>query len=331
MKYIFFGTSEFSANILKGLITIGYQPNLVVTQPDKPARRGKKLTPPPVKTLILNLSNKLKDKIIVLQPEALDQEFLNNLRQFCKARLPKEVGFPSPALFGILAAYGKIIPQNILDFFEPLGIINIHPSLLPKYRGPSPIQSAIIDGEKEAGISLIKLTQQMDAGPLIAQKKILISADDTTLSLEKKLLPQALALLRKYLPLYLALKVPLIEQNHQQATYTKLIKKEDAKINWNEPAQLIERKIRAYQPWPIAWTYYKDIRIQILKASIHQSPASIYQSGTSIILNGKLCFKSADHFLCIERLKPAGKKEMSTEEFLRGLGNKKLKNNTHYV
>lgn len=313
MRFIFFGTSEFAADILNGLMNIGYLPILVVTQPDKPAKRKKKLTAPAVKKIIQYKELSIKKNISIMQPEELNDNFLAEL----KSLKPK---------FGILAAYGKIIPQAILDVLEPLGIINVHPSLLPKYRGPSPIQSAIINGENETGITLIKLVKKIDAGPIIGQETIAISKNDTAGLLEKRCAKVAIDLIKKTLPNYISGKIRLMQQNEQLATFTKLIKKEEAKINWNEPAELIERKIRAYQPWPIAWTFIDHMRIQILKAHINNDDKMIsnYHIGEFFIKDGKLCVKNKNKILIIEKLKPENKKEMSSEEFIRGFG-KRLK------
>ncbi len=311
MRFIFWGTSEFAADILKGLLNIGYKPILVITQPDKPSGRGYQIKETPVKKEVKIHNLKFNDKIEIWQPLKLDNKFANLLRQL-------------NVQFGILAAYGKIIPQDILNIFEPFGIINIHPSLLPKYRGPSPTQATIINNEKETGITLIKISKELDAGPIIAQEKIAITQEDTTGSLEKKMAIEGVKLLKKILPNYLTGKLKVQPQDNLKATYTSLIKKNEAQINFNEPVDLIERKIRAYQPWPIAYTYFEKIRIQILKASVLKKsipqPPSIF-----FVYNQKLCLKVKDGVLLIEKLKPAGKKEMTSEEFLRGFLNKNNK------
>ncbi len=311
MRFIFWGTSEFAADILKGLLNIRYKPILVITQPDKPSGRGYQIKETPVKKEVKIHNLKFKDKIEIWQPSKLNKKFANLLRQL-------------NLQFGILAAYGKIIPQDILNIFEPFGIINIHPSLLPKYRGPSPIQATIINNEKESGITLIKLSKDLDAGPIIAQEKIAITQEDTTGSLEKKMAIEGVKLLKKILPNYLTGKLKIEPQDNLKATYTSLIKKNEARINFDEPADLIERKIRAYQPWPIAYTYFENIRIQILKASVLKKTISLPPS-TFFVYNQKLCLKVKDGGLLIEKLKPAGKKEMSSEDFLRGFLNKNNK------
>jgi methionyl-tRNA formyltransferase len=313
MKFVYFGTSKFSATILNELINIGYKPNLVITQPDKPAGRGQILKQSPV------AETATKHKINLVKPEKLNQDFLKTLAQFNNNQFSLQIENRSPERLGILAAYGKIIPQNVLNFFEPLGIINIHPSLLPKYRGPAPLQQAIINGDEKTGVTLIKLTNKVDAGPIIASLSFKIENFDTTETLEQKCVWVAIKLLKENLPLYLKGQIKLKPQDESRATYTNFIEKKQAQINWLESAKVIERKIRAYQPWPIAWFVLNNLRVQVLKASVLTDDKSKnYKIGQPLIINKKLCFKTIDDFICLEKLKPAGKKEMSAEEFVRG-------------
>ncbi len=210
---------------------------------------------------------------------------------------------------GILAAYGKILPRSVLQKFK-YGILNIHPSLLPKYRGPSPVQHTIINGDKKSGATIIKLSEKMDAGPILAQKEITIGTSLTTGELSEVLFNEGTKLLLDHLSAYLKGDVVLKAQDENFASYTSLIKKEDAQINWQEDALLIERKIRAYQPWPIAFTffYHHGIkkRLQILEAEIIEK-----NEGGFIVPCGK-------GKLLLKKVRPEGKNAMSGEEFLRG-------------
>lgn len=248
MNYIFFGTPRFSAIILQKLIDAGMPPALVVCNPDKPMGRKKIITPPPVKELITNS----KLQIEILQPETLGSHLFN-------IRSPKfEVG--------VVAAYAKIIPKDVIDLF-PKGIIGVHPSLLPKYRGPSPIQQVILDGEKETGVSLYLLDEKMDHGKIIATNNLQIATDDTYAKLEEKLSRMAGEMLVGILPRYVEGKIELKEQNHKEATFTKKFTIEDSRVDLTKDApDVISKKIRALNPEPGAWAMQNGKRLKLLEA-----------------------------------------------------------------
>ncbi len=216
LKIIFIGTPEFGAIVLDGLVNNGYGPILVATAPDKPVGRKAVLTPPPVKLLAE------KYKIPALQPEKIEN---------CKLKIENL----KPDL-GITAAYGKIIPKDILDIPKS-GFINIHPSLLPKYRGPSPIQTAILNGDKETGVSIILMDEKMDSGPIVAMSNVKCQMSNVThKELEKKLANLGTELLLKTIPRWLKGEIKPIPQDESKATYTKIFKKDDGKIDWKKPA-----------------------------------------------------------------------------------------------
>jgi methionyl-tRNA formyltransferase len=269
IKIVFIGTSEFGAIILNRLVKNNYKPVLVITQPDKPVGRKQILTPSPVK------------KEAKLLKIGYDLEEIKKIK---------------PDLI-ITAAYGKIIPKEILEIPE-YGALNVHPSLLPKYRGPSPIQTAILNGDKETGITIMLMDQEMDHGPIIAQDRCKIGETTTCQELEKILANQGAKLLIETIPKWIKREIKAKEQDHSKASYTKIIKKEDGKIDWNKSAQEIERKIRAFDPWPGAFTFIKKkdkkIRIKILKAELSKDK------------------------LIIKKLQPEAKKPMSFEEFKKG-------------
>src|SRR3989344_2370441 len=227
MRYVFFGTPKFAATILEKLIDSGYIPDAVICNPDEPIGRKRILTPPPVKIIAK------KFNFSIFQPLKLrgNLEFFDRIKKI------------KPDL-AIVVAYGKIIPKEILGI--PIyGFINVHGSLLPAYRGASPIQNAILNGEEKTGIILIKLDEEMDHGSIISNVECRISKIDTCETLSKKLAEMGGKLLIKTIPDYLAGKIKLIEQNHAKATYTAIIKKEDGKINWSKSAEEIERMTRA--------------------------------------------------------------------------------------
>lgn len=306
-KIIFFGTSEFAVPSLKALLQEGYHVVLVVTMPDKPAGRKQILTPSAIK----------------VEAQKLKLEVVDNL---------KDLKFPSASLgtgkikeinpaIGIVAAYGKIIPKNIIDSFLD-GCINIHPSLLPKYRGPSPIQSAILNGDKKTGVTIIKLDEKMDHGDRISCILYPVSSSDTYESLSKKLADEGAKLLVKTLPDYFSKKIKLEPQNDSQATFTKILKREDGKIDWHKSAKEIERQIRAYYPWPGSYSLFENRKSQVVKVKILSAQSTNDQfsakPGSFQTKNGQLYIQCHKGSLLINRLQPEGKKEMTAQEFING-------------
>lgn len=251
-KIIFLGTPGFALPSLQALIKdASFEVGAVITEPDKPAGRNRKLTPPPVKILAE------KYYIPVWQPDKI-----RNLKLKIKNLQPH---------VAVVVAYGQIIPKEILEIPEH-GFINIHPSLLPKYRGPAPIQAAILNNNKQTGVTLMKMDEKMDHGDVVASCKLQgLSCKVNYQNLSEKLARVGADLLIKTLPDYLAGKIKGHPQNHQKATYTKLIKKVDGLINWKEPIKIIERKIRAYNPWPGCFTYLNGKRLKIIKAHLESN------------------------------------------------------------
>lgn len=194
---------------------------------------------------------------------------------------------------GIIAYYGKIIPKAILEL-PKRGFLNAHPSLLSRWRGPSPVQAAILAGDKTTGVTIHIATEKPDAGPILAQKEILIDTKDTCLSLTGKLAHEGASLLIQTIEKWLLGKITPKKQDESRATYTKLLKKQDGEIDWSKPADYLERMVRAYDPWPGTYTYMGHKKLKIKKAEV---------------VDGKL------KILVVQ---PEGKKEMSWEAFLRG-------------
>ncbi|MBI2635642.1 MAG: methionyl-tRNA formyltransferase [Parcubacteria group bacterium] len=223
---------------------------------------------------------------------------------------------------GLIAAYGKILPKEILDI-PRYGFINVHPSLLPKYRGASPIQSAILNGEKETGVTIIKIDEEMDHGAIISKSKFLISKSDSYETLSKKLAEIGAELLIKTIPDYISGKIKPIEQEHSKATYTKIIKKEDGKIDWTKSAGEIERMTRGYYPWPSAWTMWNGKSLKIIEADIfydsnnkNRLPAG--RQGEIFLKNSDIIIKCGKNILIIKKLQLEGGKILTAEEFLNG-------------
>ena len=274
MKIVFFGTPRLAQIVLEKLIASPFKPQLVVTAPDTKAGRGQKVQFSPIK------QTAVKYHIDVLEPKILNSQFsiLN-----------------SPFGLAILVAYGKIIPEDILAI-PKYGFINVHPSLLPKYRGPSPIQSAIIAGEKVTGVSIIKLDEEIDHGPILAQESIVIKKNDTHASLIEKLGILGAKLLVETLPKYLEGKLKPSPQDKLKATFTKRIAKQDGEINLQNPPnpQTLDRMIRAHFPWPGVWT---EIESRVKS-----------QESKKIIIK----------FLPGNLIQPEGKRAMSISEFRNG-------------
>jgi methionyl-tRNA formyltransferase len=210
------------------------------------------------------------------------------------------------AEFGVLVAYGRIIPKEIIDIF-PLGIINIHPSLLPRYRGPTPIEQVILDGAQETGTSIMQLVSKMDAGPVFVQGKVKLSGKESKEQLAAQLLNLGCELLIKNLPAILDGSLKPTSQNDSDTTYTKLISKDDGIVNWEKPAVQIEREVRTYYGWPKSRAVIFGKDIIITKARVAES-----------VNDGRLVMPCQPGFLEIEELRAPSGKIVSGEEFNRG-------------
>jgi len=237
MKYAFFGTPTFAAIILKKLIKAGFVPTVIICNPDRPVGRKKIITPPPTK--VIATENNVK----VIQPIHLEPSLFTGMNF---------------DLF-IIAAYAKIIPKKILEI-PKLGAIGVHPSLLPRYRGATPIQTAILNGEKETGVTLFFLDEQVDHGPILESRNQKIENNDNYESLHDKLAELGGELLTETIPKYLGGEFTLHPQNEKEATYTKKFSDEDGYVDLEKDnPTLIERKVRALNPEPGVWTYTKAL------------------------------------------------------------------------
>lgn len=304
LKIIFAGTPEFALPSLQKIVKhFTLAEILVITQVDKPVGRKQIIAPPPVKVLAERLG------LTVWQPKSLKNKiWFDNIKMF------------NPTVL-IVVAYGKIIPDNILNI-PRLGGVNVHPSLLPKHRGPAPIQAAILNLDNETGVSIMLLDAEMDHGPILAQEKIKLNKTETGESLHNKLSALGADLLIKTLDKYLNHEITAKEQNHAQATYTKLIQKEDGKIDWQEKAEVIEAKIRAFSPWPGAFTRFADQRLKLSDVSLNKRRLiDNYQPGQVFFNNQDKTLQIAggdQKSLIIHSLQLEGKKNLAANEFLRG-------------
>jgi methionyl-tRNA formyltransferase len=297
-RIIFFGTAEFSVPTLNALIAAGHNVVAVVTKPDSPAGRGRKLERPPVATVADTHG------IPVLQPSRITDDFGVQIQEF------------KPDI-GIVVAYGKIIPQEIIDVF-PGGLINIHSSLLPQYRGPSPIEAAIVNGDTKTGVTIMKIDAGMDSGPLYAQREIRLHGDETRPKLYDRLSQMGAELLVEILSDIIDGKLAPKPQDNRQATTVPLVQKSDGIIDWYKPADRLEREIRGYLGWPGSRTTLFDTEITITAARVVPGTGEVGEILYDTHPDHPLFVYCREGALVIDRLKPAGKNEMTASAFLRG-------------
>lgn len=300
MKIIFFGSSHFAVPALEALIKEKHKVLCVVTQPDKKKGRHLHLGVTDVKATALSANLK------VFQPENVNSsksvEFLKSF---------------NADLF-VIVAYGQILSQEILDIPRVFPL-NIHASLLPKYRGAAPINWALIRGEKATGVTIMQVTRKMDSGPIILQKEIKILESDDSVSLESKLCNLGAELLLKAVPLIKSKGHELIGQDEAKVTYAPKLKKKDGLIDWNKPAQEIINLIRGTLPWPGAFTHYKGKLLKIFKARVIECQYRLSTAGeVQNISKEGITVAAGDKSLLIQELQIEGKRKMGAEEFIAG-------------
>lgn len=299
IRTIFMGSPEFAVPVLRRL-TANLQIVGVVTQPDRPAGRGRLLTPPPIKILADEL------ELPVIQPRRLSEPgALEQLQQW------------APDLL-VVAAFGQILRPVVLDL-PKFGCINVHASLLPRWRGAAPIQAAILNGDETTGITIMRMDPGIDTGPLLSQKSINIDHSDTSATLVLKLSELGADLLMDTLPEYLAGKCLPVPQDDSLATYAPIIKKRDGLLDFSMSAIDLDRKIRAFNPWPGAFTYWNN---QILK--IHRAHPGDYLDspvGKRVIYQEMPAFTTGYGILVLDELQLPGKKIQTGKNFLIGIRN----------
>ena len=304
MKIVFMGTPEPAAKILQELISAKHEIVCVVTQPDRPKGRGQKITFLAVKELAL------KHTLPVEQPEKVKNNgvFVPLLKSL------------NPDII-VVAAYGKILPKEILAI-PKYGCINVHASLLPKYRGAAPIQWALLKGEKETGVTIMKIVERLDAGDIILQEKIKIKDDDNALTLSKRLFDIGGKLLLKALKQIEQGKAKFTPQNEAGATQAPSITKESGEIDWKKSATEIHNRIRAMIPWPVAHTFYKEKLLKIWKAKVYMTDfeTKFKLPGTvvEIIKNTGFVVATGAGYILVVEVQAEGKKRMSAYDFAIG-------------
>ncbi|MBI4053949.1 MAG: methionyl-tRNA formyltransferase [Candidatus Doudnabacteria bacterium] len=298
-KVVFFGSSEFSLPILDYLYQAGWRILKVVTLPDQPKGRGLKTQPTPVKTL----ANKLQ--LDTFQPEHLKGETTRQLLKDLNADL------------AVVASYGELIPSDILKTTRK-GFVNIHPSKLPKYRGPSPIQFTLLNGETETAATLMVMDEQLDRGPIIAQKNLSVDGRETFLTLQEKTAEAGAELLQTALPAWIMGRHEAIAQDDRRATYTKMFERTDGKIDWKKNAKDIDRQVRALTPWPGTWTTLHMKRYKILEA--RETKISKLLSPGQILMENNRIFVGCGSGSALEiiKIQAEAKKALSVKEFIKG-------------
>jgi methionyl-tRNA formyltransferase len=294
-RLVFMGSPDFALPTLRALAA-NYDVVGVITQPDRPAGRGKQLTAPPVKILAKELDLPVIQPARLREPPAMAQ-----LRAW------------APDLI-VVAAFGQILRQEVLDL--PLhGCLNVHASLLPRWRGASPIQAAILAGDAETGVTIMRMDKGLDTGPILIERAIPIAPDDTAATLSDKLSTLGADILIETLPKYLSSELKPTPQPEAGATSAPILKKSDGELDAALSAEELARKVRAFNPWPGAFIVWKRQPLKVHRARIAAGNAA---SGQRRIEGGLPAIGTADGLLILNKVQPAGKKPMSGEEFLRG-------------
>ena len=289
------GSPDFSLTTLRHLAD-AYDVVGVVTQPDRASGRGRELKAPPVKALALELG------IPVIQPE--------------KLRLPEameQLRLWAPELI-VVAAFGQILRKEVLEL-PPYGCINVHASLLPRWRGAAPINAAILHGDEETGVTIMKMDVGLDTGPMLSKRSIPLTREDTAGSVFEKLSQLGADLLLEILPDYLSGKLKPTPQPEEGMTYAPMIKKEDGQLDFTHEADELERRVRAFNPWPGAYMDFDGANLKIHRAHVEQRNANV---GQRLVHQSQPAVGARGGILVLDEVQPSGKKAMSGKSFLAG-------------
>jgi methionyl-tRNA formyltransferase len=295
-RLVFMGSPEFALPTLR-LLAESYPVVGVITQPDRPSGRGKVLTPPPVKQLALELG------LPLIQPERL--------------RHPEAMQMLSdwqPELI-VVAAFGQILRQEVLDL-PRFGCLNVHGSLLPRWRGAAPLQAAILNGDTETGITIMRMDAGVDTGHLLSQCSLPIRPDETAASLSSVMAELGARLLLETLPAYLSGNLQPQPQDETLATYAPMLQKEAGRLDFQLPAIELERRVRAFNPWPSAYTFYQEQMLKVHRARTVADEGGL--PGTRLVFQGVPAVACAEGSLVLDEVQPAGKKPMPGRVFLQG-------------
>jgi methionyl-tRNA formyltransferase len=314
MRIVFIGTGDIGVPTLRALLNSEHELVGIVTQPDKPVGRDQVIEPPPIKKLITAIgtvesgeghsAGGQRRRIEILQPTKIkDPEATENIRKL------------APDLI-VVMAYGQILPKAVLEV-PPLACLNVHASLLPRWRGAAPIQAAIAAGDRETGVTLMYMDQGLDTGDILLQRRVEILPNDTGGSVHDRLADVAPEALLESLRLVAAGNAPRIPQDNSIATHAPKLKREHGLIDWSESAEVIERKIRAFNPWPGAFMKIDNQNLKIFSASVVNvsgQPGEILRSDKELVVG------AGQRAVCLSEVQLEGKRRMTGAEFLRGHG-----------
>lgn len=298
INVIFFGSPEFAVPTLNALAEDPrFNVLLAVTQPDRPAGRGKQLRSPAVKMAAIERG------IQIWQPETLrSSEAVEYLKSF-------------PADLFVVSAYGEIFRREVLTM-PPHGILNIHPSLLPRHRGSAPVQAAIVNGESETGVSIIQMARKLDSGPIVAQKTVPLDGTESGGSLSEYLAEVSSRMIADVAAGWVAGKIQARAQVEEEASYSRELTKEEGRIDWRRPAAEIKRRTRAMSPWPGAWTILGGKRLRLLELDIsHEQPIP---PGTITRIGNAILAGTETSPIRLLRVQPEGRREVTADEWYRG-------------
>jgi methionyl-tRNA formyltransferase len=300
LRIAYFGTPEFAVPGLRALIASTHDVVALVSQPDRPRGRGHKLQPTPTKLVAAAAG------IPVLQPTRLkDDAFADALRALSLD-------------LAVVAAYGRIIPDRILEI-PRLGMINIHASLLPKYRGAAPIHRAVINGDTETGVTIMRVVSELDAGPAFAVERIPIGPDDTTPEVERALAEIGAKLAVRVVGQLAEGSAVEVSQNHAEATYAPKLERDEGAIDWSLPASDIHNRVRGLQPWPLVSVTIDGVRCSIYRTSVSGETTTAPPGTVIAASNGVLAVAAGDgRVVRILEIQPEGKRVMSARDFLSG-------------
>jgi methionyl-tRNA formyltransferase len=301
LRLVFFGTPDFAVPTLQAMLDSRHPVVGVVTQPDRPRGRGQQVVASPVKQLAL------AHGVPVLQPEKMkDEAFLDAYRAW------------APDL-GVVAAYGRILPASVLGV-PPMGLINVHASLLPRHRGAAPVHRAVIAGDEETGVSIMGVVQALDAGPVFATVSRAIGPDDTSVEIERDLASLGAGLLVESVNDLADGRAFSVAQDDEGATYAHRLEKTEGPIDWAWSAQVIHNRVRGLQPWPMTWTWIEGRRLIIVQTKlVADVPASSEAPGTILqVTKDSIAVRSGDGVIEILQVQPEGRRPMTARDFAAG-------------
>ncbi|MSQ14466.1 MAG: methionyl-tRNA formyltransferase [Dehalococcoidia bacterium] len=303
VRVVFMGTPAFAIPSLEGMLSAGYQVVGVFTAPDRPAGRGREPAASPIKEFALTRG------LSVYQPASLRR---NHAQEIIAWLRPEMI---------VLAAYGILLPKAVLDI-PARGSLNVHPSLLPRYRGASPVTWPILCGDAETGVSIFLMDAGMDTGPILSQRSVLLKGDETTGSLTGLLAGVGADLLLATIPKWLAGEITPVPQDDSKASLTRLLKKDDGYIDWRFTAMEIERRVRGYNPWPGAYTIWQGKALKILASSAHSHDAE-EELAKVVQIKGQnnetvMGVQTGDGVLVVEQIQLEGRRAMNASEFVKG-------------